>query len=208
MIARFDHLVITAASLAAGTDWVSTRLGVRPGPGGRHPRMGTHNTLLRLGADAYLEALAIDREAPAPGRPRWFALDDPASTAATRLAGWVVRVDDIEAAAAAAPVSPGTIETMTRGDLAWRITIPPDGRPPWEGALPMLIEWPPGRHPTATMAESGCSLEALQIRHPEAVALRAFLRHIGLVGLECSVEPGTTRLISHVRTPRGRGLLD
>ncbi|HEX7878465.1 MAG TPA: VOC family protein [Candidatus Eisenbacteria bacterium] len=202
MHSRFDHLVITAGSLAAGTDWVTKRLGVTPGPGGQHPYMGTHNTLLRLGDDAYLEVLAIDPQAAPPDRPRWFALDDAAMTAEPRLAGWVVRVDDIEAVVALAPVPPGSIETMTRGDLTWRLTIPVDGRPPWGGALPILIEWPEGRHPTTTMTGSGCSLERLDLFHPDVVALRAFLDRIGL---ECPlvVRPGKSGLQAHVQTPSG-----
>jgi hypothetical protein len=39
--------------------------------------MGTHNRLLKLGAGRFLEVIAIDPEAPAPGRRRWFDLDAP-----------------------------------------------------------------------------------------------------------------------------------
>ena len=64
--AQFDHLVITAPSLAAGIAYVRDTLGVTPEPGGRHPHMGTHNALLKLGPDSYLEVLAVDPEAAAP----------------------------------------------------------------------------------------------------------------------------------------------
>jgi hypothetical protein len=37
--------------------------------------MGTHNRLLKLGEGFYLELIAIDPQAPPPGRPRWFGLD-------------------------------------------------------------------------------------------------------------------------------------
>ena len=37
--------------------------------------MGTHNLLMRIGDQVYLELIAIDPEAPTPGRPRCrFAL--------------------------------------------------------------------------------------------------------------------------------------
>jgi hypothetical protein len=49
---EIDHLVVAAPSLPGGGDHARAILGVAPGPGGAHPRMGTHDhQLLRL-ADA------------------------------------------------------------------------------------------------------------------------------------------------------------
>jgi hypothetical protein len=73
-MARFDHLVVAAASLASGAAWLERRLGVPLQPGGQHSAMGTHNRLLRLGADSYLELIAIDPSLPAPVRPAGLAL--------------------------------------------------------------------------------------------------------------------------------------
>ena len=82
LVAHVDHLVVMAASLAEGVAWCEATLGVTPGPGGEHPLMGTHNRLLRIASpafpQAYLELIAIDPDAPALGRVRWFGLDDPA----------------------------------------------------------------------------------------------------------------------------------
>ncbi len=78
------------AALADGVAWVEATLGVPMQPGGRHPTMGTHNALLRLGRSAYLEVIAIDPDAPPPSRPRWYGLDDLAPDAPARLATWVV----------------------------------------------------------------------------------------------------------------------
>ena len=52
---EIDHLVVTAPTLESGADFVEQALGVAPGPGGQHPRMGTHNLLLRLGESTFLE---------------------------------------------------------------------------------------------------------------------------------------------------------
>jgi hypothetical protein len=50
--------------------------------------MGTHNLLVNLASAAfpraYLEILAIDPDAPAPRRIRWFDLDQPAMQQAIR----------------------------------------------------------------------------------------------------------------------------
>jgi hypothetical protein len=42
-----DHLVVAAATLDAGAEYVRATLGVEPEVGGTHERMGTHNRLLR-----------------------------------------------------------------------------------------------------------------------------------------------------------------
>ena len=72
---QIDHLTVTAPSLAAGSAFVQEVLGVAPQAGGEHPRMGTHNLLLRLGDSLFLEVIAANPQVPAPDRPRWFGLD-------------------------------------------------------------------------------------------------------------------------------------
>ena len=147
---RLDHLVVVAPTLDAGAAWVRSALGADTRPGGRHDRMGTHNLLLRLGPDNYLEVIAVDPAAPPPGRPRWFGLDDLAPDTAPRLAAWVARADDLDAAVAASPEPLGPVEPMTRGDLSWRLTIPPDGSVPLGGARPLLIRWAARTRPTGS----------------------------------------------------------
>jgi len=100
---EIDHLVVAAHSLVQGAAWCEATLGVLPGPGGRHVFMGTHNRLLAIGSVAYaracLEIIAIDPDGPAPARPRWFGLDDPALQQSLqhtpRLLHAVVRTLDI-----------------------------------------------------------------------------------------------------------------
>jgi hypothetical protein len=70
-----DHLTVTAPTLESGAEYVRRALGVTPGPGGQHPRMGTHNLLLRLGESAFLEVIAPEPGSCRPDRPRWFGLD-------------------------------------------------------------------------------------------------------------------------------------
>ena len=110
-----DHLVVAAATLEAAVAHLEQMLGVTVPFGGKHPLMGTHNCLMKLGDTCFLEIVAIDPEAPEPGRPRWFALDDPGTraelTVQPRLHTWLCRTDDIAGAVAASPVSPGAIET-------------------------------------------------------------------------------------------------
>jgi hypothetical protein len=182
----FDHLVIGAARLAQGVDWVEGELGVAMPPGGSHPRMGTHNHLTALGPASFLEVIAVDPAAEPPPRPRWFALDDPAQKARLgrrpRLLTWVARTDDIEASlarASAAGAELGRAVEMTRGDLTWMISIRDDGGLPENGTLPALIQWREGRHPAGATADLGLRLDTLELRHPSPARLDIVLRAIG-----------------------------
>ena len=127
-----DHLAVSAGALAEGVAHVEDALGVRLSTGGQHPAMGTHNRLLRLG-DVYLEVIAIDPFATPPGRPRWFDLNN--FTGPPRLTNWIARCADLDAALALAPPGSGTPMALARGDLAWRMAVPDDGRLPLDLSL-------------------------------------------------------------------------
>lgn len=172
---RLDHLAIAAPSLEAGVAYVRELLGVEMWPGGRHPLMGTHNRLLRLGDDAYLEVIAVDPAAPAPSQfKRWFALDDVEALAARwqagkRLAAWVAAVDDLDLAIAGRFDLFGHPTALSRGDLSWRFGVRGDGKIPGDGALPYLIEWPEGKGPASRLPASGFKLVRLDVTSPDDV---------------------------------------
>ncbi len=213
MSLALDHLVVAARTLEEGAAWLEARVGVAPSGGRAHPRMGTHNRLLSLGPDAYLEIIAIDPSAPAPAHPRWFSLDDHATRArlarSPGLLHWVARTDDIDAACRALGPAIGPPVEMTRGSLQWRITIRDDGKMPDEGAFPSLIEWPGGRHPAATLPDSGCRLEWLVVRSPRAEAIGAELAGLGFPAgdpVRFASDKGTG-LSAVLRGPRGMVIL-
>lgn len=206
-----DHLVVGAASLAQGVAWCEATLGVAPGAGGAHPLMGTHNRLLRIDgpgfASSYLEIIAIDPAAPAPGRARWFGLDTPALQArlaqAPQLLGAVVRTPNVEMqrwGLVTLAQDPGPALAAQRqtpeGLLAWRILVRDDGALPGGGRLPVLIEWQ-GRHPTEAMPLSAVALQSVvfgAITPREATLLR-------LRGAK--VAPGGAALTATLATPLG-----
>jgi len=201
-----DHLTITAPTLEAGAQLVERRLGVAAQRGGQHPRMGTHNLLLRLGEAMFLEVIATDPTAPAPPRPRWFALDELAADAAPRLSCWVARTSNIRDTAAAASEPLGPVEPMSRGALNWLITIPADGRPPLGGVGPALIEWHTESHPAMALQDLGCRLAGFELLHPRPHRVEALLASLGLdpreVPLEI-VEAPHPALRARIRTPEG-----
>lgn len=216
MPARLDHLVVLAPSLDEGVAWCESTLGVTPGPGGKHPLMGTHNRLFSLaGTDfpqAYFEIIAVDPEAPAPARRRWFDMDDEALRARVRrdgpqLAHWVARVDDATGAVAALHaqgIDAGEVVKATRptpqGLLQWQITVRPDGQRLFNGLLPTLIQWG-AVHPVTAMPPSGVTLRGLQMQHPQGAALAAAYRALGL-SLP-AIQPGPAQLQARLDTPKG-----
>lgn len=216
--ARLDHLVIGADTLAQGVAWCEAELGITPGPGGRHALMSTHNRVFAIASDgdacAYAEVIAIDPEAPPPGRARWFGLDDPAVRAALRrsprLLHAVASPLDLEAACAALRVigqdagEPTAARRMTpHGELRWRITLRADGMPQLDGALPTLIEWQ-GVHPAATMPPSGVRLLDLTLHCADPRPVEAAYAALGLSwAVRRQAGAGRTRLEARFDTPRG-----
>jgi hypothetical protein len=202
-----DHLIIAAATLEQGEDHLEGLFGVRPQRGGKHVAMGTHNSLLRLGARSFIELIAIDPEGAAPARPRWFELDRPAMrealAEAPRLIHWVARCPDIEAARRACPIDLGRAHPMERGSLRWQITIPDDGHLPAAGVVPTLIQWPDARHPADAIPDRHLKLMALSAAHPEPTLVRSALAALSLTDalkVTFAVKP---RLAAMLATPRG-----
>jgi hypothetical protein len=167
--------------------------------------MGTHNRLLSLGPERYLELIAVDPAAPRPPRPRWFALDTAAM--AGRLAGgpalvhWVLRTDDIERDAAFGAA--GEVLEMQRGDYRWRIAVPADGALADEGTRPTLIQWL-GERPPRALPDVGIRLQRLVLRHSGAPSTLEALRGGGFAQAAC-VEASAEgpALCAQLRTPRG-----
>jgi hypothetical protein len=207
MPTRIDHITITAPSLDSGDAWLFAQTGVHAQPGGAHPRMGTHNRLLRLGDTLFLEVIAVDPGAPTPLRPRWFELDAMTPAGMPRLACWVARSDgDLAQALARATEDLGVAEPMSRGALTWRLSIRADGSLPLGGVAPALIAWDGDRHPASGLADRGCRLLRLALLHPEPSRLRALLAALDVdepgVAIEV-VAADAPALVADIATPAG-----
>jgi hypothetical protein len=208
-----DHLVLATRDLDVGTAWLEQRLGVALAEGGRHNRMGTRNRLLGLGDNFYLELIAVDPQAPPPGRPRWFGLDSPDALPADRprLIHWVARSDDIQRDAAASVEALGDILPMERGDYRWRITVPPDGHLPGGGLVPTLIQWDVSFRPAARLPDAGCRLMKLEGFHPQPARIQLALASLSLgtrLDVQACAVDEAVQLVAYIRTPRGLVELD
>ncbi len=196
-----DHIAVSTAALAPGTAEVEAALGVALLPGGEHAAMGTHNRLLSLGPEEYFELIAIHPGAPGPDQPRWFDLDT--FSGPTRATTWICRCADLDAALAAAPEGAGVPWDLARGDLRWRMGVPRDGKLPFRGLFPALIEWQGTVHPAPRLADSGVRLAALRLFSPEAEALRAALAPLIADARVSVLDSAKARMEADLATPSG-----
>lgn len=206
-MAEIDHIVLGARTLEEGAAYLERHLGVRPEPGGQHPGVGTHNMLLGLGPDCYLEIMAPDPDQPEPPHPRPFDLDTPAVRtmleAEPCLLAWVARTPVMDAVVARLGPRAGEVRAMRRGDLSWRMAFPPQTQD-MQNLIPPLIHWDDGKGAVARLKDSGCRLVALEAEHPDADAVRAALAERGLEEAMRVRQSPHVRLVARLRCGDGR----
>lgn len=176
-----DHLLLGVPVLEDGIAWVAARTGVQAVPGGRHPGLGTHNALLSLGAQQYLEIIAPDptQTSLAPQ----FAFLQLATR--PRLLTWAARTNNIEALAAKAHAANYELDgprdgSRTRLDgktLRWKTLFLPSQ---YSLLLPFFIEWGAASVHPSEDSPAGCTLQAFTLEHPQPETLRAALRKLGM----------------------------
>ena len=202
-----DHLLIGVSDLAAGIRDIAARTGIEPQSGGRHPRHGTHNALLSLGEQRYLEIIAPD-----PGNtPLADEFRLLAAMTAPRLFTWAAHTDhlrslDAELRAAGYATSgplPGSRQRVDGTLLSWETL--------WIRhavglAAPFFIQWADmGQHPGQT-TPGGCRLEAFTITHPQAADLNRLLEIAGMP--RWAISGATPALRAELATPNGSVIID
>lgn len=205
---RIDHLAIIAPSLAEGAAHVCKQLGIEMPAGGQHPQMGTHNLLLRLGDDLFLEVIAVDPGAERPGRPRWFGLDDAQAVRSAwederRLRGWVARTDDLDAVLARHGAVLGDPMPVSRGSRHWVFAVPPDGSLPADGVAPSVMDWGPQGNPAAAMPDHGARLGSFHIEHPDPDRVRDLYASLVIDGHPTVRQGPMLRYRALIETPAG-----
>ena len=168
----FDHIAIYSLDLSEGVPAIEAALGLPLYGRGEHPHMATHKPLMGLG-DLYLEVIAPNPAAPRPNWSRWFDLDN--FSGQTRLTNWVASSKNISDDLSLAPAGTGVPVSLQRGDYRWQMAVPADGKLPFDGGFPALIQWEGALHPARALPESHVRLTRLEIAHPQADALQAAL---------------------------------
>ena len=176
-----DHLLWGVTDLDEGIAAFEKHSGVRAAIGGRHPGAGTHNALLDLEEDCYLEIIAPD-----PSQENFSGFGELLRGLSTPgLVTWAARTRDVEQVAAAARgvgLDPGEIAGMSRrrpdGEvLEWRFLQ--IGGHPWGPLLPFFIQWLSPAHPSRA-APRGCRLEHFSLACPDPAGLLLTLSILGL----------------------------
>ncbi|MEM1050016.1 MAG: VOC family protein [Pseudomonadota bacterium] len=205
---RLDHLTVIAPTLAEGVDHVRACLDLDIPYGGVHPEMGTHNHVLRLGDEAYMEIIAIDPKAPAPTGPRWFGFGDPAAVrrdwdAGRRLRTWVAATDSLDAVLADYSALFGSQTRISRGGKYSQFSLLPDGALPMDGILPSIIDRGGRPPPTPRMDDHGAVLRAFVLDHPNPSEVDALYERIGIANAPVVREGPAMRYVAKIDTPTG-----
>lgn len=197
-----DHFLLGSADLDAGIRFLREKTGVEAMEGGNHPGAGTHNALVSLEADAYLEIISPD--------PQATFLEEtyrllPGLTEPT-LFFWAVRTTDIVRSQVAvqhagfqtSAIRPGSRTQKDGGLLEWR-TFRVNSRFP--GLVPFFIEWSAtARHPSVD-APKGCVVDRFEIFTPDPVEVSQVMKALKIDVRVSSADKNRLSLV--LQTPRG-----
>jgi hypothetical protein len=205
-----DHLLLGASDLEQAIEWFAETTGVRPVVGGSHPKMGTRNALVSLGARRYLEIIAPD-----PAQTQFTFQIDLRALTGPRLVTWAASTPDVDAVASGARSAGFSVfgprdGSRTRPDgstLRWRsAAVQSDFRTATVDPVPFFIQWAEGSaHPSGD-SPTGCSLVRLELRHPDAERLQ---RTLATFGIQAAVERADAAGMRAVMTtPKGEVRLE
>ena len=198
-----DHLVYAVPILEKGITEIEEKLGVAPVLGGQHRSQGTHNALVHLGRNCYLEIIAPDPTNDTFTGQRWMGIDLVTIPKITR---WAVKSSDLDRDRAyLSTVDPrlgdlkGGARKKTDGTkLIWKasITLPE----PEVELLPFIIDWKGKEHPTKSLPQV-CKLIELRGMHPTPYMAEAAVHSLNIdMKMGVADQPVITALI---QTPNG-----
>lgn len=182
-LALVDHIIISIDVLERGIDLLEEATGVRAVYGGAHPGRGTHNALLSLGNNQYIELLSRNpgdtSEAVRSSASQLMAHYGQFKTLTPT--GWAMRVTDADAERArlvgkgfnASAVRPGSRAKPDGQMLTWKTFNP------WgigDEMLPFAIEWGAGTQHPSVAAPPGCKLTDFAIVSSSPSVLAALFR--------------------------------
>jgi Glyoxalase-like domain len=205
---KLDHLTVIAPALADGVSHVRDCLGLDVPFGSRHDYMGTHNHRLKLGKEVYLEVVAFDPDGTAPGRSRWFGLDNQEQVKldwdeGRRLRGWVASTEVIDSVLSAHGAIFGDKVPLPAGDATFSFTIPKDGSLPLDGAAPSIIDhWGDSSY-VASIPDMGARLHSFILEHPDPTGVEALYRGLAIDHPPMIVGAPRLRYRALIETPTG-----
>ncbi|MEM6550141.1 MAG: VOC family protein [Pseudomonadota bacterium] len=209
---RLDHLTVVAPTLREGAAHLRDCLDLDLPFGTRHLYMGTHNHRLLLGRGVYLEVIALDPDGNAPGRPRWFGLDDQDQVRSDwedgrRLRAWVASTDAMGPLLACHHEVFGEKVPLPSCDPTFDFAIPADGSLPLNGAAPSLIDRRGIAEPLSAIPDLGARLLSLTLVHPNPAAIVALYDEWKIDRPPSTMIGDKVRYRAEIETPDGVKLL-
>lgn len=161
-------------------------LGIEPLFGGTHPEMATHNMLLRLGDDIFVEVIAVEPDVEVPVGPQWFGLRELEAVRrdwqeGRRLRTWVARTDEFDAALLRHGDLLGRKTRVSRGERCWFFSVRPDGSLAESGVVPSIIDWGVRGSPAPRMPNLGARMLEFVIEHPDPIWVSNLYRGLKLI---------------------------
>lgn len=202
---KIDHLLWAVPHLAEAVEQFTSISGVRAKLGGQHPEHGTHNALLDIGNNQYLEIIAPDPNAQKP-------LDEALRQAAfsrPRLLTFVARSNNLEEVKQKVErqgfSAVGPYQSSREGDnefLEWQL-LSVEAHP-LGFSMPTFIDWQKTPHPAAS-APSGCEMRSFKVLSHTPDLVKNCYRDFGLdVEVVASPVPGALAVLE---TPNGTVVL-
>lgn len=170
--------------------------------------MGTHNHRLRLGETVYLEVIAVDPAGPAPRRPRWFGLDHPDTVqrhweTGGRLRGWVANTSNMDHLLRDFGEVFGERRDLPEENPEFSFAIPRDGRIPYDGALPSIIDHRGDTRFITSIPDLGARLLRLDLSCPEPQKISDLYLRLRIAGAPAVGFGPTVRYRALIETPNG-----
>ena len=200
---QLDHLVYGVPDLEQGINDLEKLLGVRAIFGGQHKGIGTHNALLALSKNSYLEIIAPDPLQQPFGKSMWFGVHNLSQP---KLLTYAIKSNNISEQLDQArqlgfqlgDVQKGSRDKPDGTRLSWQLTNPSElieG-----GVVPILIDWGDSAHPAESITAI-CELINLEATHPHAEDLNQKLNAMN-VWMKCS-QGEEKKLTATLNTPKG-----
>ena len=164
---KLDHIVFGALTLEEGTEFVESVLQAKLSDIGYHKNMGTHNRVIRISENVYLEVVSIDPQSRNLKNRKWFNLDN--SNLQTKLKktpqiiGYVIENNDPNISKYYDPFF-----ESSRDNYKWQFAMPTyksniiDSKIINAGIIPSLISWK-SKKPICKMNKNQFELISLEI---------------------------------------------
>jgi len=169
---KLDHIVLGSFTLEEGTEFLENILQAKLSDIGYHKDMGTHNRVIRISENVYIEVIAIDPKRKNLNNRKWFNLDNSNLQSKLKISpqiiGYVIENNDRNINKYYDPFF-----EASRDSYKWQFAMPTfknnilDSEIIEAGIIPSLISWKSDK-PVYQMKKNQFELISLEIRLSES----------------------------------------